>query len=292
MAYPEEFVTGEVPDFETIKTTLLDLENYLKKPVQLSVCLELQKENIPSEMLTAYALRMGEQYGRNVGLVVAGKSVDSFSVPKAGIADLGLKELFLALDKSPYESEICYRIGEKLDEMEMPVSAKLFYSRGMISKGAEYFGKCSEKLGEDNPFPNEIEMPEVPWELFAKYQNEGFEDESLQFLKKYAGKIPIGMNKAPAEVGYYKMGMTAYNDNRLSLAYELFKASASKQLTFDACNMAGNVGRRIGKTEEAIAFLLQAAAINPAKAYPWVHLAIIFDQNDDVELKDFCIQNM
>ena len=290
MVYPEDSITAKVPSFEKIKDLLLDPENYKTKPIQLSVCLELQKENIPQDMLNTFANRMGEKYGRNVKNVIQGKRVDSFVVPESEMTDLNLNSLFSLLNESPYESEICYKIGETLDAIERPVSAKLFYSRGTVEKGCEYSLKCVEKLGNDNPFPNEIEMPEVPWKLFAKYQCVGFEDENLQFLEKYAGKIPLGEDVDAEEVGYYKTGMIAYNDNRLNLAYELFKASASKQITFDACNMAGNVGRRIGKTDEAIAFLLQATVINPSKVYPWVHLAIIFDQKNDSKLKDFCIQ--
>lgn len=54
--------------------------------------------------------------------------------------------------------------------------------------------------------------------------------------------------------------------------------------------MAGNAGRRIGKFPESIAFLLQAAAIKPDTAYPWIHLAWIYCKQHSPKEMQICIE--
>ena len=73
--------------------------------------------------------------------------------------------------------------------------------------------------------------------------------------------------------------------------YDNYVKSATTQLTFEACNMAGNAGRRIQLNHEAINLLLQATMIDPENVYPWIHLAWAFKNLQLHEQMQFCIKH-
>ncbi len=103
--------------------------------------------------------------------------------------------------------------------------------------------------------------------------------------------LPIGLDETPADQNFV-LGQTAFSRNNLTEAYKSYVDSAADRITFQACNMAGNAGRRISKIHEATAMLLQATVANPQSVYPWVHLAWIYDMQKLGDQKQYCIEKI
>lgn len=114
-----------------------------------------------------------------------------------------------------------------------------------------------------------------------------FHHPHLRKLPVFAGRCVVKHDLGNWGQDYEK-GMKAYGKGLLAEAYNFFASAAEKSWTFDVLNMAGNVARRIGKDDEAVAFLLYAAHLNPSKPFPWVHLAFVANQKGNNELCETC----
>lgn len=112
-----------------------------------------------------------------------------------------------------------------------------------------------------------------------------FDTPRLAALPRLAGRYPLVVT-AKSDNADYARGQVCYGRGDLEGAYAAFLRAAEETLSFDALNMAGNVARRLGHDPEAVALLLQAAYLNPASPYPWVHLAFVAE--DDVLLSEAC----
>ena len=112
----------------------------------------------------------------------------------------------------------------------------------------------------------------APWE--SNLGAAKFENFYLRKLPLFAGRCIVAYDSGDSKKDYEK-GMRAYGKGLLPEAYDFFVSAAEKSWTFDVLNMAGNVARRIGKNDEAVAFLLYAAQLEPenrSRGYIW-HLS-------------------
>lgn len=125
----------------------------------------------------------------------------------------------------------------------------------------------------------------APWE--SNLGAAKFENFYLRKLPLFAGRCIVAYDSGDSKKDYEK-GMRAYGKGLLPEAYDFFVSAAEKSWTFDVLNMAGNVARRIGKNDEAVAFLLYAAQLDPEKPFPWVHLAFVAQQKGNSELCESC----
>lgn len=114
-----------------------------------------------------------------------------------------------------------------------------------------------------------------------------FDDARLNGLIRFAGVYPIGLGATAAGADYAK-AQEDFSKGRLQAAFDGFCAVASRGFAYDALNMAGNAGRRIGKEAESAVLLLHAAYLNPDSPYPWVHLAYIARKLGNETLKAAC----
>ena len=136
------------------------------------------------------------------------------------------------------------------------------------------------------------EMAVLPEMLFiSSAGNTSFDSDFLAFLNFYAGMLPVGLDESPMDQNYL-LGQNAFSRNNLPEAYKFYVDSVSEKITFQACNMAGNAGRRIGRIYEATAMLLQATVARPQSVYPWVHLAWIYDIQKLNRQKQYCIEKI
>ena len=135
------------------------------------------------------------------------------------------------------------------------------------------------------PLPPSLDT--APWAPYVP-QN-AFPSTRLNRLCAIAGHYPLGSCAAPTTPAYAE-GMKAFSEGRLDEAYLAFLRALDSEVSFAALNMAGNVGRRIGHGPEVIPLLLHASYLDPASAYPWVHLAFIAQDLPDNTLLDICLQ--
>ena len=135
------------------------------------------------------------------------------------------------------------------------------------------------------PLPAPIDT--APWGPYVPKR--AFTSTRLNRLCAIAGRYPLGSCAAPTTPAYAE-GMKAFGEGKLEEAYTDFLRALDSEVSFAALNMAGNVGRRIGHGPEVIPLLLHAAYLDPASAYPWVHLAFIARGLMDVTLLETCLQ--
>lgn len=126
----------------------------------------------------------------------------------------------------------------------------------------------------------------APWQ--AELRAADFGSPRLDSLRAFAGKCALLNALSPEADADYRRGMEAYRRGRLEEACAFFFSAAEKSWTFEILNMAGNAARRIGKTDEAVPLLLQAAYLNPKLPFPWVHLAFIAEGGGDPALAEAC----
>ena len=292
IAVPESNVSAQIPDFNTIHNTLLLPENYRSGKIRLNVCIELCENNIPADLLTEYGKKIAAEYGFNVGQVVLGKNAATFLCrDDSDITQQPIHTLLQRLNKSPYDPEICFYIGKQLENDGLKYNAQLFWQRGAIAKSynPEFATKCKSLLMRPEAAREMLVLPEM---LFVSSAgNTYFESDALAFLNFYTGMLPVGLNETPKDKNFHA-GQNSFKSNNLTEAYHLFTASAADCITFQACNMAGNAGRRIGKIHEATALLLQATIADPLSVYPWVHLAWIYRKLNLKEQENFCIEKI
>lgn len=134
------------------------------------------------------------------------------------------------------------------------------------------------------PLPAPIDT--APWAPYVPKR--AFTSTRLNRLCVIAGRYPLGSCAAPTTPAYAE-GITAFSEGRLDEAYLAFLRALDSEVSFAALNMAGNVGRRIGHGPEVIPLLLHAAYLDPASAYPWVHLAFIARALPDSALLEICL---
>ena len=127
----------------------------------------------------------------------------------------------------------------------------------------------------------------APWE--ASLYKAKFQNFYLRKLPVFAGRCDVKHDLGNWEADYEK-GLRAYRKGKLEEAYSLFIAAAGKVWKFDVFNMAGNIARRIGRSDEAVAMLLHAAYLAPDKPFPWVHLGFIAAARGDNELCESCCE--
>ncbi|MBR4467512.1 MAG: hypothetical protein IKS34_04340, partial [Clostridia bacterium] len=191
-------------------------------------------------------------------------------------------------NESPYDPEICYYLGMKLKDDRFPKTANIFFNRGTVAAAfnPEFAGKCGKEITRQLP---KKELASFPETLFAPFKgNIAFDNDKLAFLKNSPGLLPIGTKDEPTD-REYAAAKTSFSKNELEEAFAGYCASAASKMTFTACNMAGNAGRRIEHKAESVALLLQAATIDPSSPYPWVHLAWIYKGNGLKDQMDFCL---
>ena len=134
------------------------------------------------------------------------------------------------------------------------------------------------------PLPAPIDT--APWAPYVPKR--AFTSTRLNRLCVIAGRYPLGSCATPTTPTYAE-GMKAFGEGKLEEAYAAFLCTLDSEVSFAALNMAGNVGRRIGHGPEVIPFLLHAAYLDPASAYPWVHLAFIAQDLSDTTLLEMCL---
>lgn len=125
----------------------------------------------------------------------------------------------------------------------------------------------------------------TPWEKSLRTVK--FRHPHLRKLPVFSGRCIVEHDLGNWQKDYEK-GMTAYGKGALPDAYNFFVSAAERSWSFNVFNMAGNVARRIGKDDEAVAFLLHAALIDSSKPFPWVHLAFVAKQRGDIALCENC----
>ena len=291
---PQDLVKAEKYTFPTIKSTLLNPDTYRSGAVRISVCIEMLDDyRIDARMLEVFAQKTAKEYGENVGQVIRGKNACSF-LPreKTELSSLNMSQLLSLLDRSPYDPEICYFLGMKMRENLFPKTANIFFNRGAVASSfdKDFAEKCKKEI--TLPLACETKLPVFPEMLSAPFADTvSFEAESLKFLAHSAGLLPVGTNDNPEDERYLA-AKTEFANNELEKAFVEFCASAAEKLTFSACNMAGNAGRRIDKKNEAAVLLLHAASIDPSSPYPWVHLAWIYKEKNLEEQKAFCLEKI
>lgn len=285
VAVPQVKIYAELPSYEQIYSALLSPQGISNPAVRISILLEICER--PQDLLSEFARRIQRDYGDNVGAMFSNSITPGFKISSIGKIekkDYTINELFALLNEVPYHPQLCYELGIKLEADGLPRNAQLLWTCGSISPGLskEYADKCRRKLPKKPlfSFANPIGLDLIP---FKKYLA-----QSVPPLNDLAGKIPGG--KAAATDADYQAGLNAFQANNLPDAYEYFCKSISENVSFDACNMAGNTARRIGKCHEAVALLLQAAAIDLQSPYPWVNLALTFDILQKNDMTDYCIK--
>lgn len=292
IAVPEAKVFAQIPNFNTIRNTLLLPENYRSGKIRINICIELCNGNIPEDLLAEYGKKIASEYGFNAGQVILGKNAATFlSRDDSDLAKQPIHTLFQMLNKSPYDPEICFYIGKHLESDGLKYNAQLFWQRGAIAKSynPDFATKCESLLTQPATVREMAVLPEM---LFiSSAGNTSFDSDALAFLNFYAGMLPVGLDEIPKDQNFL-LGQNAFNHNNLSEAYKSYVDSATDRITFQACNMAGNAGRRIGKVHEATAMLLQATVANPQSVYPWVHLAWIYDMQKLNDQKQYCIDKI
>jgi len=285
------------PTFKLIKDTLLAERNHLKPMVRMSVVLELAEANYTPAMLQAYSQRLSKEYGENVGCVVRGVFADRFSLdiahklPRLKLEDCSLQELFQLLNQVPYHPQLCWEIANRLEHAGMNYNAKLFKARGgVIPELAQKFASKCQK-GKPNEIFSQKPATTVDFKHFESFMSKVvFTEPNLKLFARIAGRVPAGNKETPTDK-YYESGRREYSANNIGKAYSEFKKSVILNLSFDGCNMAGNVARRLNKPYDAIPFLLQALAIDGQKDYPWIHLGHAFIQLQNVGMLVYCIEN-
>ena len=108
-------------------------------------------------------------------------------------------------------------------------------------------------------------------------------------IRRILGSYPLCACISPKDRAY-KAGIHDFFNGKLHSAYDNFLLSLESDISYDALNMIGNVGRRIGKERDAVVFLLHAVYVNPNAPYPWVHLAHIARMLGNETLKEACCQ--
>ena len=291
IAVPEKNIAVTPPAFSTIKETLLTPHNYQSGKLNISVCIELCNGNIPLMLQTAYANKIGKEYGENVKQMLLSQNAFSFTCrEQTELANKSIHDLMILLNSSPYDPELCYLIGVALENEGLNGTAAIFFAQGSIAKeySPDYAKKCQEKVGNITI----KKMPVLPAMLFvASAGNANFSAPQLDFLNYYAGMLPIGV-AVKAEDNNFFTARNAFARNQLVIAYDNYTKSVAAKVTFEGCNMAGNAGRRIGKDHESVALLLQATIADPGIVYPWVHLAWIYRKLNLKEQEQFCIQKI
>ena len=292
VAVPETKVFAKVPDFSMIRNTLLLSKNYRSGKIRLNICIELCNGNIPEDLLAEYGKKIASDYGFNAGQVVLGKNAATFLCREdSNIVQQPIHTLFQMLNKSPYDPEICFYIGKYLENDGLKYNAQLFWQRGAVAKSysPDFAEKCKALLRQPATVREMAVLPEM---LFiSSAGNTSFDSDFLAFLNFYAGMLPVGLDESPMDQNYL-LGQNAFSRNNLPEAYKFYVDSVSEKITFQACNMAGNAGRRIGRIYEATAMLLQATVARPQSVYPWVHLAWIYDMQKLNRQKQYCIEKI
>lgn len=287
IAIPEKNIRAFIPSYTSIRSTLLNPKNYRSGKLRIAVCMELNGEPIPNEMLSAFALKLAQEYGPNVAQIVLGKNAFSFETREfSNLSGKNSDNLLKLLETTPYAPEICWNLSKNLTQEGFNVTAAIFLARGAVAKNyqPESAAKCLFALPPKN---RNIHFIGTPKDL--KQPKVNFQEKKLLFLNTVAGQLPIGVTELPSDQEFQKANL-AFSAGQLEEAYAGYAASAARFLSFDACNMAGNAGRRIGKFPESIAFLLQAAAIKPDTAYPWIHLAWIYCKQHSPKEMQICIE--
>ncbi len=277
--------------FEQIQKTLLSPKIYKSGKIKLTVCLEICENTISNDLLQTFADKMEVEYGKNIKQLILNKNAFTFQeIDSNNLQNLSEANLFNLLNKAPYDSEICFIIGKKLQQKGYKKTAQIFWSRGTAAPNYKpnFAKKCLKNLEKNYKCKQFISIPALLRN--ANYGTSNFVGE-LKFLNNYAGILPIGVNLKPQDKNFIA-GEKAFKNNLLQEAYDNYVKSATTQLTFEACNMAGNAGRRIGNEHEAIALLLQATIADPTIVYPWVHLAWTYRKLNLKEQEQFCIQKI
>ena len=291
---PQDLVKAERYAFSTIKSTLLNPDTYQSGAVRISVCIELLDDyKINPSMLEVFAHKTAKEYGGNIGQVIRGKNAYSF-LPreKTDLSALTMPQLLSLLDQSPYDPEICYYLGMKMRENLFPKTANIFFNRGAVasSLNKDFAEKCKNEI--TLPLAGETNLSSFPEMLSAPFAElASFEEDGLKFLVHSAGLLPVGTKDNPEDKDYLA-AKTDFSNNELEKAFSDFCASAAAKITFSACNMAGNAGRRIDKKNEAAVLLLHAASIDPSSPYPWVHLAWIYKEKNLEDQMVFCLEKI
>lgn len=289
---PEKDIIAVIPVFDVIRRTLLTKANYDSGKIRISVCLELCDQDSQEEILTAYSKKMQQEYGVNVANIILGKNALSFLCrDDIDLSKYPIHELLTMLEKSPYDPEICYYIGIQMEQDGLLRNAHLFWERGCTASlyDSVYSQKCLSKIKNTKTVKNYPVLSEM---LFLPASgNVNFDNPYLEFLNYYAGMLPVGSAEEPVD-NAFSVGQSAFANNQLETAYSSYLNSVANKITFQACNMAGNAGRRIGREYESIALLLQATAIDPQAVYPWIHLAWIYHNLNLAPQKEFCIEKI
>lgn len=292
IAVPEKNISTAQPSYDEIKKTILSRSDLSFDKVHISVCIELSEKDIPETLIHLFSSKISNEYGVNVGQMILGHNAISFTCRnETDIDKYSVNELFMLLEKSPYDPEICFFLGEKLRNTGYPKIAMLFWKCGSVAKGynPEFSKKCIQELNGEKSTLTLAVLPEILFIASAGKAN--FDKPSLAFLNYYAGMLPIGISEYPADDGF-RMAQNAFSHNQLAEAYNGYCNSVSIKVTFEGCNMAGNAGRRIGYDHEAIALLLQATVAEPTNVYPWVHLAWIYKKLKLTEQEIYCISRI
>jgi tetratricopeptide (TPR) repeat protein len=187
-----------------------------------------------------------------------------------------IEELFVLLNQAPYHPRLCFELGEKMEKDSLPRNAQLFWICGSVcpALSSKYAEKCRRKLPSKSLFTFQDPIS-LDLNSFKEFSGKADFKGGLQPLNELSGRIPGGL--APAVDENYQAGMNEFQEGNLQDAYDHFCRSLAENISFDANNMGGNVARRINKPYEAIALLLQTAAIDPQSPYPWVNLALTFN---------------
>lgn len=299
IAVLKQNIAMEIPDYEQIYTELANKINIKNKAIKPSVIMEIAPESTLKYLLDELSLRISTDYGTSSGDVTADIFASNFILDTSNkinqlvtLDHLLLTDLYSLLNEVPYHPMVCFAIGEKLSSSDMPINAQLLWSRGTVAPelSPKFAELCNKKLKSPIIFPNKplIKLNLTPFKVFlgkAKY-----DEVSLNILNQAGGRIPAGNKNTPIDENY-KSGMQDYNNNNLISAYSNFCKSVAKNLSFDACNMAGNAARRINKPYEGIPLLLQAVAIDDNKANPWINLAFAFKVLKTPDMVRYCVSN-
>ena len=289
---PKDKISTKKYSFETIRKTLLDPAAYQSGAIRISVCIELGDDAIAPDMFEAFAQKTEKEYGENVGRVIRGKNALSFRLCNEGdLSGKKASELLALLNESPYDPEICYYLGMKLKNDRFPKTANIFFNRGTVAAAfnPEFAGKCGKEITRQLPKKELLPFPET---LFAPFKgNIAFDNDKLAFLNICPGLLPVGTEDEPSDRDYVA-AKNSFSNNELEDAFAGFCASAAAKMTFSACNMAGNAGRRIEHKDESAALLLQASTISPSSPYPWVHLAWIYREKGLKDQMAYCVEKI
>lgn len=289
VAFPETKLNAVLPLFEQIKSVVSHKTHYTNPAADVTVALELAGDDEP--VLAAFASAQEKKYGANAAAVIHDTNAETFMLVPEMPQDMSavkLGGLFALLQAMPYHPQVCHALGGYYGRMGRKKTALIFYTRGLRAPllSPVFAQQCADAV---NGNPGSPAWPSDIRAAFTAYCAEArFEQDSLRFLTLAAGGIPLGSTE-PARDDAYAAGKQAFQENRLQDAYHAFVQSSAQRISFDACNMAGNAGRRTGRYNESIALLLQAAVADPSQSYPWINLAWIFHELNNALLLDFCL---